>query len=305
MQRSLDRLARQAKGIDIFDNIFMFTEHDLPIDFKEHFKDKLIPGSIGYGYWSWKPEVILMALDKIQDGDCLLYIDVGCHLNGRGKQRLLEYFKILEQEEIGIVAFKAIQPTEDNSSLVYDGRKLFDQPNYRWIKGDLFNYFGMKDNPSVVNDQAVGAGIILIKNSDRAIRIIKEWQQIILHHFNLLDDTPSISANFAGFIEHRHDQAIWTLLCLKHRVKTLSAYEYWYPMKNAKKKIQIHLQDLLAYHFHIQFPLGPDWLALEDFPIHAKRDKDLGMLRNILHGFNFLVTRFLRVIQKILTRLCR
>jgi len=284
MQRSLDRLAKQAKSLNAFDDIYMFIENDLPVDFREHFKDKLIPGSRGYGYWSWKPEAILMALDRIQDEDCLLYIDAGCHLNDRGKQRLLEYFKILEQEEIGIVAFKAIQPAEGNSSLVYDGRKLFDQPNYHWIKGDLFDYFGVKDNPSVVNDQAIGSGIIFVRKCDRAIRIIREWQQIIWHHFNLLDDTPSVSANLAGFIEHRHDQAIWTLLCLKHRVKTLSAYEYWYPMKNTKK-------------------LKPDWLALENFPIHAKRDKDLGMLRNILREANFLATHFLGVFQKILTRL--
>ncbi len=279
MQRSLDRLARQAKSLNIFNDIYMFIENDLSVDFREHFKEKLILGSRGYGYWSWKPEVMLMALDRIQDGDCLLYIDAGCHLNNRGKQRLLEYFKILEQEEIGIVAFKAIQPTEDNSSLVYDGRKLFDQPNYRWIKGDLFDYFGMKDNPSVVNDQAIGAGVIFVRKCDRAIRIIREWQQIIWNHFNLLDDTPSVSANLAGFIEHRHDQAIWTLLCLKHHIKTLSAYEYWYPMKNAKK-------------------FKPDWLALKDFPIHVKRDKDLGMLKNFLQRVNVLTTRFLSALQK-------
>ena len=284
MQRSLDRLARQAKSIKIFNDIYLFIENDLPVDFREYFKDKLIPGSRGYGYWSWKPEVMLMALDRIQEGDCLLYIDAGCHLNSLGKQRLLEYFKILEQEETGVVAFQAIQPSEDNSSLVYDGRKLFDQSNYRWIKGDLFDYFGVKDSPSVVNDQAIGAGVIFIRKCDRAIRIIREWQQIIWHHFNLVDDTPSVSANLNGFIEHRHDQAIWTLLCLKHRVKTLSAYEYWYPMKNAKK-------------------LKPDWLALEKFPIHAKRDKDFGMLRNNLNIFNNLIIRFLDVLQKMLARL--
>jgi len=284
MQRSLDRLARQAKSIKIFNDIYLFIENDLPVDFREYFKDKLIPGSRGYGYWSWKPEVMLMVLDRIQEGDCLLYIDAGCHLNSLGKQRLLEYFKILEQEETGVVAFQAIQPSEDNSSLVYDGRKLFDQSNYRWIKGDLLDYFGVKDNPSIVNDQAIGAGVIFIRKCDRAIRIIREWQQIIWHHFNLVDDTPSVSANLKGFIEHRHDQAIWTLLCLKHRVKTLSAYEYWYPMKNAKK-------------------LNPDWLALEKFPIHAKRDKDFGMLRNNLNIFNNLIVRFLDVLQKMLARL--
>jgi hypothetical protein len=279
MYRSLDRLLRQAKSMDIFDDIYLFNENDLPEDFKENFKDKLILGSRGYGYWSWKPEVIFMALDRIKDGDCLLYIDAGCHLNSRGKQRLLEYFKILDQEEAGIVAFQAVQPTEVNSSLVYDGRKLFDQTNYRWIKSDLLDYFGVKDNPSVVNDQAIGAGVFFIRKCDRAISIIREWQQIIWHDFSLLDDTPSVSPNLAGFIEHRHDQAIWTLLCLKHRIKMLSAYEYWYPMKSVKK-------------------WKPDWLALDEFPIHAKRDKNFGMLKNILLRANSIKTYFLRLLKR-------
>jgi hypothetical protein len=134
------------------------------------------------------------------------------------------------------------------------------------------------------NDYIIGAGVILIRKCERAISIIIEWQKIIWHHFNLLDDTPSVTPNLLGFIEHRHDQAIWTLLCLKHRVKTLSAYEYWYPMNNAKK-------------------LKPDWRALEQFPIHAKRDKDLGMLKNNLGRAKKLTTHFLGGLQKILTRL--
>ena len=51
MQRSLDLLARQAKSLNTFDDIFMYNENDLPVDFREHFKEKLIPGSRGYGYW--------------------------------------------------------------------------------------------------------------------------------------------------------------------------------------------------------------------------------------------------------------
>lgn len=263
MRRSLIRLAKQAESMDVFNVIQMMTENDLPFDFVERFKDKLIPGSRGFGYWSWKPEVILMSLKKMNFGDSLVYVDAGCHLNIRGRKRLLEYFEILKEQATGIVAFQANSPSGENSSLLYDGRKLFDQPNQHWVKGDLIDYFKVRNNPSVLNDQAIGAGIILIRKCDKAISIIQEWQQIIRQDFTLLDDTPSVSPNLPGFIEHRHDQAIFTLLCLKHGVKTLSAYEYWYPAKGLGR-------------------FKPDWDALGEFPIHAMRDKDLGLVRNMI-----------------------
>lgn len=279
MRRSLDRLAKQCNSMNVFDVIDMLTENDLPVDFRERFKDRLIPGSRGFGYWSWKPEVILMALDKTNSGDCLLYVDAGCHLNIRGRKRLLEYFEVVKEQETGIVAFQASPPSVDNSSLRHDGRKLFDQPNYRWIKGDLLDFFGVRDDPSVVNDQAIGSGIILIRKCDKAIAIIQEWQQIIREHWDLLDDTPSVSPNLSGFIEHRHDQAIFTLLCLKHDVKTLSAYEYWYPAKGSGS-------------------LKPDWDALGEFPIHAMRDKDLGLARNTIGKVRHRVVQSMNIFPR-------
>lgn len=263
MHRSLTRLVQQARCMEVFNHILMLNENNLPAEFRDCFNNRLVFGSRGFGYWSWKPEVILMALEKMNLGDCLLYVDAGCHLNIRGRKRLLEYFEVVKEQETGIVAFQASPPSVANSSLRHDGRKLFDQPNYRWIKGDLLDFFGVRDDPSVVNGQAIGAGIILIRKCDKAIAVIQEWQQIIREHFDLLDDTPSVSPNLSGFIEHRHDQAIFTLLCLKHGVKTLSAYEYWYPAKGSGS-------------------LKPDWDALGEFPIHAVRDKDLGLVRNTI-----------------------
>ena len=275
IRRSLERLKCQARSMGVLNQIDIFTESDLPIKFKRRFKDKLLFGSRGFAYWSWKPEVILMSLSKMKLGDCLLYVDAGCHFNIRGQKRLLEYFEILKEQEKGIIAFQANQPNPENSSILYDGRKLFDQPNYRWIKGDLLDYFNVREDPSVINTQAIGATVILIKKNEQAIDIIKEWQQIIWERFDLLDDTPSVSHNLTDFIEHRHDQAIWTLLCLKYGVKTLSAYEYWYPSRDLKK-------------------LKPDWDALAECPIHAKRDLDKGLVMNIIGKFSRIISYSLR-----------
>jgi hypothetical protein len=268
MTRSLLRLSKQARTFQIFDSIHLLNEADLPLNFREAFKKKLILGSRGFGYWSWKPIVILHILNQMDDGDSLLYVDVGCHLNIMGKKRLIEYFEILEKTENGMLAFQADRPCPENSSLVYDGRRLFDQPNYEWIKGDLLDYFNVRNNQGVTHSQAIGSGIIFFRKCNDAINVLEEWCSITLNHFELIDDTPSMSENLPGFIEHRHDQALWTLLCLKYGVKTLSAYEYWYP----------HINDCGIFR--------PDWSSLDNYPIHAKRDKDFGKIQNIINNFN-------------------
>ena len=262
MKKSLSRILIQAKKIDFFDKLFLLNENDISEEFRARFKNKLILGSKGYGYWCWKPEIVLSVLDKIQEGDCLLYIDAGCHLNSRGKKRLKEYFNIVKNNEKGVIAFQANEPNQKNSTLIHDGRKLRNLKNYKWIKGDIFDYFGMRENNKIINSQEIAGGVFLIKKCKFSISLIQNWKKIIVENFELIDDSPSISENLPGFVENRHDQAIWTLLCLKNSIKTLSSYEFWYPKNNTKKT-------------------ESDWDYLKEFPIHAKRDKNFGIKRNI------------------------
>jgi len=280
MYRSLTRLSKQADRFKFFDNTYLLNEDDLSSKFKNNFKKKLILGSKGYGFWCWKPEVIINVLDKIKDGDCLLYIDSGCHLNIHGKKRLLEYFNILKMEDKGVIAFQAIEPNRENSNLRYDGRKLRNLKNYKWIKGDTLDYFNVRSDTTIINSQEIAGGVFLIKKCEHSIAIIREWQNIIYNKFDLISDKPSVSSNLPGFVENRHDQAIWTLLCLKNNVKIISAYEFWYPKKNSRK-------------------LKADWSALRNFPIHAKRDKNLGIINYLNWKFNKKIYQLKNIISKI------
>lgn len=275
MQFALTRLRIQAEQFEFFDCVHLFNENDLSSSFKCSLKKRLVAGTRGYGYWTWKPEIISMALDAIQPGDCLLYVDAGCHLNVGGKVRMQEYFDAVRQSRSGVLAFQANTPNVENSKLVYDGRPLFEQPNYRWIKGDVFEYFGVKNDFNVTHAQAIGAGVILFRKCDEACAIVREWRNLALSRFELFDDSPSISKNLDGFIEHRHDQAIWTLLCLKNNVDTISAYEYWYPLRSANK-------------------IKPDWEALQAFPILAKRDVERGVMYALARKLNILKRRIFR-----------
>jgi len=280
MSKSLTRLSKQAHLLKFFDNTYLLDESNLSNIFKEKFKNNLILGSKGYGYWCWKPEIIIDIMDKIKDGDCLLYVDAGCHLNIHGKKRLLEYFNLIKTQDKGIIAFQAVKPNKENSNLKYDGRKLRNLKNYKWIKGDTLDYFKVRNNKAVINAQEIAGGIFLIKKCKKSISIIKEWQKIIHTRFDLITDAPSVSPNLKGFIENRHDQAIWTLLCLKHNLKILSSYEFWYPKKNSKK-------------------IKPDWTALHEFPIHVRRDKNLGIVNNLIRRFNRKIFQIKNILSKI------
>ncbi len=79
---SIIRFHNQAKESNFFDNIFIYNEYNLPKDekFEALLSHKLVP-SRGFGYWCWKPFIILKTLENIKDGDILVYADIGCHIN--------------------------------------------------------------------------------------------------------------------------------------------------------------------------------------------------------------------------------
>jgi len=274
MHRALNRIKRQALNMQVYDEAIVCNETNLSSDFREKFKDKLVPGSRGYGYWCWKPQIILQTLEKLNDGDILTYCDAGCHFNERGKKRLIEYFDIVTNDKFGILAFQGIVP------IFHDGRKLSDLADKKWCKGDLLDHLGMRDLNTVTNSQTIGAGIIFFKKNSETMNFIEKWIKVFSENFSLIDDTPSKSANLEGFIEHRHDQAIFSLLCKLNNVKTISAYEYWYPRK--------------------ENPYIPDWSALKYYPIHARRDKTS---YSKFHTLIIKITSlFKRVIRKLIHR---
>jgi hypothetical protein len=268
MSAALQRIQTQAQVMGCYDHIVVADESYLNIDFREKYKEKLKPTVRGYGYWCWKPQVILQLLDQIDDGDIIQYTDAGCHLNPAGMTRLMEYFDLANTSKSGILAFAAIAPSFHKAYI-----KLPEMEEYRWCKSDLFNYFRVRDRLEIVNSPTIGAGIIFIKKTPESMGIIKKWLEVISDDFTLLDDTPSLIQNMTGFVEHRHDQSIFSLLCKLRGAALISAYEYWYPLR---------------------FVDYPDWRELKDFPIHAKRDKGLGF---------FL--RTMELMAKVLKRLKR
>jgi hypothetical protein len=253
----LKRIRRQAEAMGVFeDRIRVWTENDLDEDFRVKMKDRLIPGSRGYGYWCWKPQIVLQLLREMKDGDVLLYADAGCHLNPRGIPRLMDYFNLAREH--GIVAFQARS---------MDGSRKDDLtqhflPDGEWCKGDLLDNFGVRDNAAVVNTGQLGGTAFLVRRDAGAERFFMEFRQVFYDRFELCDDSPSKSPNLPGFVENRHDQSVLSIFGKTAGVFSLSCAEYAlvneYSPKTEKGRRDIWPKT---------------WGDLTDFPIWTRHDK--------------------------------
>jgi len=248
----------------VFGNrIRVWTEHDLDSRFVEVMGKRLTSNPRGYGYWSWKPQIVLQILRKMEEGDVVLYADAGCHLNPRGKNRLLEYFRLAQEH--GIVAFQARSLNEKRK----DDLSQHFLTEGAWCKGDLLDYFGVRNNDAVTKTGQLGGTAFLVRKTPETVAFFKRFLSVFEEHFELCDDSPSHSPNLPSFAENRHDQAVFSLLGKQQGVFCLSCGEY---------ALVNDFAPPAERHEVKHWPRR--WRDLVDYPIWTKHDK--GGLRSLV-----------------------
>lgn len=222
---TLSRLSHQIAQMSFFDDTHLLDETRLDPTFRRRFDAALTIGSRGYGYWVWKPYIISQILDGLSAGDTLLYVDAGCHINREGKSRLITYYGLLEKSPCGVLAFRL---PADLYSYGLLGRHV-RVANYflerRWTKGDLLDYFRVRDSLLITETPQIQSGVILIRKCEESSALVSKWLSVYYDHFHLVDDGPSSSPNLPGFIENRHDQSVFSLLCKMAHATLLSTDE--------------------------------------------------------------------------------
>ncbi len=252
---ALTRIAKQAHAMAFFDEIETLTEKDLDAAYIEENKHLLKRGVRGFGYWIWKPYVIWRALQDMVEGDELYYVDAGCHLNPRGRIRMLEYAEILRQNELGIAGFEL---TPDCSVRAF-------------TKMDLLERTGVSGQNELLSRPQICATHVFVRKNAGSMAFLEEWLAIC-RDIHLVDDTPSVLPNLPCFVEHRHDQSVFSILCMLHGAALLPGRETW-PENNTR-----------------------DWRTMMEYPIWDKRD--LGIT---LHSLE----RLLRKLRKVWSKMVR
>lgn len=230
-QKTARRVRRQAARFSTIDQCVIFSENDLDRSFAEKFEEFLRPSVRGFGYYAWKPQVISQAMRTAEDGDILLYLDGGSHLNHRGARRLDSYIQLVSESELGVLAFQT-QWTEKN-----------------WSKGDLIDFFQVRKSPEITMTGQVAATFIVIRVGDASKEFVESWVDTFFQNFSMIDDSPSISSNFEGFCQHRHDQSIFSLLAKTRGAVLLDEEEQLYSRFSRRgKEMPVHNRRDLPGH---------------------------------------------------------
>lgn len=161
----------------------------------------------GSGFWSWKSFVIQKKLSEVPDGDLVFYCDVG---------RRFPY-KLLERRLDPFVSWMA-----QNSQDFMPGLRIgWRGPLTVWTKRDAFVIAGM-DTPDVHAASTVQGSFSLWRASASSRNFVGQWLDLCSDR-RMISDDPSVCgcAEYPGFYEHRHDQSLLTLCCLKHGARAL------------------------------------------------------------------------------------
>ena len=187
-----ERLKNQALQTNWFNNIFIETPETIK-DFIEDNKE-IFKYERGYGYWLWKPYIILRKLQELNENDILVYIDCGSSVIKNEKEKN-KYLKILNNKSI--ITFANTDHIEK-----------------KFQKKRVLKHFNLENDNNFLNSYHIESGCIIIKNNNDSKLFIKEWLELCkLNNYELLNDIKDNEDD--EFIEHRHDQSILSILSKK------------------------------------------------------------------------------------------
>lgn len=188
-----------------FDEIINVGPGDIEEEFIK-FNQDIFNFNRGYGYWIWKSYFIRRALEYIDDGDILFYVDAGNEIINNPQP----LFDFLTNQDI--ILFKN-----------RDGNPLGDVwKNSTWTKADCFNLMGCNAQEYKDGDQIDGS-YILLKKTPTSIQFIDDYLKYSCNK-NIITDLPNITGNNeSDFIDHRHDQSILSLLAIKYNINTFES----------------------------------------------------------------------------------
>jgi len=186
-----------AQEFGIFSDIWVYNLEDLDENYlSQH--GKYIKGQKqkkGFGYYIWKPQVLLQALKQCGNVDLVCWVDAGFTFNPAGINRFIEYAQMALSARSGMISFFNVH-TESV-----------------WTKQDLAVRLGLQHDPMVMGSSQLASGFFLFRPTVSNEKLIESWKQLSLEHeYHFSDDSLSIAPNVPEFREHRHDQSIFSLL---------------------------------------------------------------------------------------------
>ena len=197
--RSRSRIIDEAKQVGVFtdfvaENEFIVEDDEFQLalsspEFKEVFSIEK-----GGGCYIWKPYVICKNLSLLDEDDILVYADAGCSIDPKSKYKFHQYFKLLNGTE-GVLGLKSHHVESE------------------MCKGDVFEYFGVRENEIIYNTPKYAAGRHFFRKCSHSIRLCEKWWDVAKSRPDLFSGVSSSVENYPDFFRHIYDTGTWSIIC--------------------------------------------------------------------------------------------
>jgi len=181
-----------AKIFGRVDKVISYGPNDIDKDFRNR-NSEILSLSRGNGYWLWKPYFIKTTLDKMNDGEFLIYTDAGmCYL--RKTEELICKMESAQQD-IFLTETPLIEVQFTHPEVI------------KKLDAETFKYTNQ-----------IQGGLLIVKKTEFTRKFIDDWL-ILCQDKELLvaDNFENISNDL--FISHREDQSILSILAKKYGIK--------------------------------------------------------------------------------------
>ena len=155
----------------------------------------ILESKIGGGYWLWKPYFILKTLREADGGDYVFYSDAGAFLTGS----ISHLIKVMHQANQDMMGFET---------------PLIEK---QWTKREVFEALNCTHS-SYEDSNQIMASFILIKKTEQSVSFLETFLRVATNPLHLTDSYSNTKQD-NNFIQHRHDQSIFSLLYKKSGYK--------------------------------------------------------------------------------------
>jgi len=180
-----------GKYIGGFDKIYEYSPSDIDDEFIKANKN-IFDQKRGFGYWLWKPYIILKVLEQHNEGDYIFYCDSGAFFINS----INHLIKAMDAQSMDVM--------------------LFETPliECQWTNQYLFDALNLNEDKYRLSNQIL-ATYMLVKKSESSISFIKEYLTLCSNEDYLTDKHKSENKIA---IDHRHDQSILSLLAKSRNI---------------------------------------------------------------------------------------
>jgi hypothetical protein len=186
-----------AKKFGKFDFAKSFSKFDIDDQFYQKNK-KILDQKRGAGYWLWKPYFIQKVLAELNFGDFLFYSDSGAIFLKNINNLIIE----LEKNNQDIMGFEL---------------PLIEE---QWTKKELLINLDCENDDKISKTNQILASYILIKKTEFSFHFFNQLLELSKNEINITDITSNSIKQSEYFIEHRHDQSIFSILYKKNNLRS-------------------------------------------------------------------------------------